>query len=461
MSPANDARVILYTGKGGVGKTSVAAAAALRCAERGARTIVLSTDAAHSLGDSLDHPLGPEPTEVAERLWAQECDIYYNLETYWGTVQSWVEALLTWRGVSDLLAEEIAVLPGMEELANLLWITRHVESGDFDVVIVDCAPTGETLRLLAFPEVGRWWMDKLLPINRQLARMVRPMARRVTDLPLPDDSVFVAMGELVEDLEKLRALLTRPGQSTLRIVVNPEKMVIREAQRSYTYLTLYDHITDALVVNRLVPASATGDFAASWRRMQQRYMREIHSMFDPLPVLQIPQFPEEVVGLERLRVMGELMHGDHDPAAVLVRERPFHIAQVDGQFELQIPAPFIDRSEAALIRRGTSWSFAWAQLAGISFCRAPWPAWSIKGHGWRRGNCGSGSRRAPRQSRRQTPPHRDSAAPWALRGGRESIGQPQHCRRLRARRPGGTPPGRLSSPVRRSAERGLGYVPEA
>lgn len=195
MSSGSDTRVLLYTGKGGVGKTSVAAAAALQCAERGARTIVLSTDAAHSLGDSLDVQLGPAPVNVTDRLWAQECDIYYNLEAYWGTVQSWVEALLTWRGVSDLMAEEIAVLPGMEELANLLWITRHVESGDYDVVIVDCAPTGETLRLLAFPEVGRWWMDKLLPINRQLARMVRPVARRVADLPMPEDSVFVAMGE--------------------------------------------------------------------------------------------------------------------------------------------------------------------------------------------------------------------------------------------------------------------------
>ena len=184
-----------------------------------------------------------------------------------GTVQAWFEALLTWRGVSDLMAEEIAVLPRMEELANQLWINRHVESGDYDVVIMDCAPTGETLRLLAFPEVGRWWMDKLLPINRQLARIVRPVARRVTDLPMPEHSVFVAMGELVEELEKLRKLLTRPKQSTVRIVVNAEKMVIREAQRSYTYLTLYDHITDALVVNRLVPETADGDFAASWRRM--------------------------------------------------------------------------------------------------------------------------------------------------------------------------------------------------
>ena len=289
---------------------------------------------------------------MTERLWAQECDIYYNLETYWGTVQSWVEALLTWRGVSDLLAEEIAVLPGMEELANLLWITRHVESGDFDVVIVDCAPTGETLRLLAFPEVGRWWMDKLLPINRQLARMIRPMARRVTDLPLPDDSVFVAMGELVEDLEKLRALLTRPGPVDLEDCGEPrEDGDSRGAAQLYLPDPVRPHHRRA---SGEPPRSRVGHgrLCRELAPHAAAHMREIHAMFDPLPVLQIPQFPEEVVGLERLRVMGELMHGDHDPAAVLVRERPFHIAQVDGQFELQIPAPFIDRSDAALIRRG-------------------------------------------------------------------------------------------------------------
>lgn len=352
MTSNHRPRIILYTGKGGVGKTSVAAAAALCCAERGLCTLVMSTDVAHSLGDSLDLPVGPEPTPIVDHLWAQECDIYYNLETYWGSVQSWVEALLVWRGMNDLMAEEIAVLPGMEELANLLWINRHAEGDEFDVVIVDCAPTGETLRLLSMPDVGRWWMEKLLPINRQLARLVRPMARRVTDMPLPEDDVFDSMGDLVVEMEKLRALLTRHGQSSARLVVNPEKMVVREAQRSYTHLTLYDHVTDAVVANRVIPDSATGEFAENWRRMQARYLDDIHAMFEPVPILEVPQYPDEVVGLEKLRRMADAMHGSDDPSAVLVTDKPYCVEAMDGGYEFQIPAPFIDKTATSLIRRG-------------------------------------------------------------------------------------------------------------
>ena len=345
-------RILLYTGKGGVGKTSVAAAAALRCADAGLRTVVLSTDTAHSLGDSLDTPLGPVPKAVVDNLWAQECDVYYNLETYWGTVQNWVEAVLTWRGMDNVLAEEIAVFPGMEELANLLWVNRHASSGDYDVVVVDCAPTGETLRLLAFPEVGRWWLDKLLPINRHLARMVRPMARRVTDLPLPEDDVFEAMTDLVDELQQLHETLTASGVTTVRLVVNPERMVIREAQRSYTYLTLYDHITDAVVVNRVVPQEAEGRFAEERRAMQAPYLNDIHAMFDPIPILRVQQFSHEVLGLERLRSMGAQMHADCDPADRLIDYKPYEIVEVEGGFEFRIPAPFLEKSDASLIRRG-------------------------------------------------------------------------------------------------------------
>ncbi len=345
-------RILLYTGKGGVGKTSVAAAAALRCADAGLRTVVLSTDTAHSLGDSLDTPLGPVPKPVVDNLWAQECDVYYNLETYWGTVQNWVEAVLTWRGMDNVLADEIAVFPGMEELANLLWVNRHASSGEYDVVVVDCAPTGETLRLLAFPEVGRWWLDKLLPINRHLARMVRPMARRVTDLPLPEDDVFEAMTDLVDELQQLHDTLTASNTTTVRLVVNPERMVIREAQRSYTYLTLYDHITDAVIVNRVVPEEAEGRFAEQRRAMQAPYLGDIHAMFDPIPILQVHQFAEEVVGLERLRVMGAQMHATCAPAERLIDYKPYEIAEVKGGFEFRIPAPFLEKSNASLIRRG-------------------------------------------------------------------------------------------------------------
>ena len=345
-------RILLYTGKGGVGKTSVAAAAALRCADAGLRTVVLSTDTAHSLGDSLDTQLGPVPKPVVDNLWAQECDVYYNLETYWGTVQNWVEAVLTWRGMDNVLAEEIAVFPGMEELANLLWVNRHASSGEYDVVVVDCAPTGETLRLLAFPEVGRWWLDKLLPINRHLARMVRPMARRVTDLPLPEDDVFEAMTDLVDELQELHDTLTSSNTTTVRLVVNPEKMVIREAQRSYTYLTLYDHITDAVVVNRVVPDEAEGRFAEQRRAMQAPYLQDIHAMFDPIPILRVHQFSHEVVGLERLRVMGAQMHATCEPSDRLIDYKPYEIVEVDGGFEFRIPAPFLEKSDASLVRRG-------------------------------------------------------------------------------------------------------------
>ena len=352
MKTETSPRILLYTGKGGVGKTTTAAATALRCADAGLRTVVLSTDTAHSLGDSLETDLGPVPKKVSDNLWAQECDVYYNLETYWGTVQSWGEALLTWRGMDNVMAEEIAVFPGMEELANLLWVNRHASSGEFDVIVVDCAPTGETLRLLAFPEVGRWWIDKLLPINRQLTRIVRPMARRVTDLPFPEDDVFVAMTDLVDQLDRRHQLLTDSNSATVRLVVNPEKMVIREAQRSYTYLTLYDHVTDAIVVNRVIPKEADGSFAEQIRQMQAPHLKIIHEIFDPTPVLEVEQFPSEILGLEQLRKMGQRLHHNHPAEDVLMTYKPYEIVPIEGGFEFQIPAQFLDKDDATLVRRG-------------------------------------------------------------------------------------------------------------
>ena len=240
----------------------------------------------------------------------------------------------------------------MEELANLLWVNRHASSGEFDVIVVDCAPTGETLRLLAFPEVGRWWIDKLLPINRQLTRIVRPMARRVTDLPFPEDDVFVAMTDLVDQLDRLHQLLTDSNSATVRLVVNPEKMVIREAQRSYTYLTLYDHVTDAIVVNRVIPKEADGSFAEQLRQMQAPHLKNIHEIFDPTPVLEVEQFPSEILGLEQLRKMGQRLHHNHPAEDVLMTYKPYEIVPIEGGFEFQIPAQFLDKADATLVRRG-------------------------------------------------------------------------------------------------------------
>src|SRR5919198_5728803 len=240
-------RTILYTGKGGVGKTSVAASTALAIARRGYRTVVLSTDPAHSLSDSLETQLGPAPVRVADNLWGQEVQAEAEMERHWNAVQRWLGSVLSDRGVDRILAEELTVPPGMDEIFALLQLKRHYESGEFDVVVVDCAPTGETLRLLSFPEVAQWWLEKIFPIERQAARLIRPVAQRMLDIPFPSDEVFESVKTLFERLGRMRALLADKRMSTVRLVLNPEKMVIKEAQRTFTYLNLYGYLTDAIV----------------------------------------------------------------------------------------------------------------------------------------------------------------------------------------------------------------------
>jgi arsenite/tail-anchored protein-transporting ATPase len=250
-------RTILYTGKGGVGKTSVAAATARHCAASGLRTVVLSTDPAHSLSDSLEAELGPDPTPLAERLWGQEVQAQRELEENWGAVQRWLGELLSDRGVMEIAAEELTVPPGMDELVSLLQIKRHHESGEFDVIVVDCAPTGETLRLLSFPDIARWWLDKVLPWERRVAAAARPLARTLLDVQLPTDDVFTDVQRLVRNLVSMNEILRDRRHATIRLVMNPDRMVIREAQRTFTYLNLYGYLTDAVVV--------TGCSRTRWR----------------------------------------------------------------------------------------------------------------------------------------------------------------------------------------------------
>ncbi len=262
MVAAGDMRILLYTGKGGVGKTSAAAATALRCAELGYRTVVLSTDTAHSLADSFDLPLGPEPVGIGPNLWGQEADVYYSIEKHWATLQQYLAAVFTWQGIGDLLAEEIAVIPGMEEGIGLLWIDQHHREGRFDVIIVDCSPTAETLRLLSLPDTGRWWFERLFPIGKRATLMLGPLVRPFLDnMPLPDRDTLDAAKALFDQLGDLYRLLTDPEVSSVRLVMNPEMMVIREAQRSYTYLNLYGYATDAVICNRIFPAAEDGYFA--------------------------------------------------------------------------------------------------------------------------------------------------------------------------------------------------------
>lgn len=345
-------RILLYTGKGGVGKTSVAAATALRCAELGYRTIVLSTDAAHSLADSFDTTLGPEPEQITSNLWGQEIDVYYSLETYWSTLQKYLATMFSWQGVDDLVAEEMAIIPGMEQGASLLWIDQHYRQEEFDVIVVDCAPTAETLRLLSLPDTGRWWFERLFPIGRRATLMIGPLARPfLNNVPLPDRETLDAAQSLFDQLGRLHGLLTDPELSSMRLVMNPEKMVIKEAQRTYTYLNLYGYVTDSVICNRIFPEDSD-DYFAAWREAQARYMQMINDGFAPLPILTAPYFDQEVVGMEALRRLAESLFGDKDPSQLLYRGRTYNIEETDEGAVLGLPLPFASREDLSLIRSG-------------------------------------------------------------------------------------------------------------
>lgn len=345
-------RIILYTGKGGVGKTSTAAATALRCAERGQRTIVMSTDLAHSLADSFDRPLSPEPIQVAPNLWAQESDVYYNVAKYYSVIQDWMHSLFTWRGLDDVMAEELAVVPGMDEVASLFWIAEHHDTGLYDTIIVDCAPTGETLRLLAMPESARWWLEKVLPVQRRLAQVAGPVVRRMTGMPVPDRAIFDAGEDLFRRLDRMHTLLADPDLTTVRLVVNAEKMVIKEAQRTFTYLNLYGYAVDLVVCNRMLPDEADGGYFATWRRQQARHWQLLEEGFTPLPIRTIPYFEQEVVGLEMLRRLGEALFGEGDPSALYYRGRTYEVRRQDGRYLLEMALPFVEKAEVSAKRLG-------------------------------------------------------------------------------------------------------------
>jgi arsenite-transporting ATPase len=344
-------RILLYTGKGGVGKTSIAAATALLCAERGYRTIVLSTDIAHSLADAFDVPLGPEPTEIAPNLWGQEPDVYFNIARYWRTIQNYVAELFAWRGLDEVMAEEMTVLPGMDELGNLLWIVDHVDSGAYDVIVVDAAPTGETLRLLALPEASRWWIERIAPIGRRVSKLGRPVIERMLGVPVPRDEVFAAAERLLGRLAQVHRLLSDPDRSSVRITLALDKLSVAEARRSFTYFHLFGYPSDLVICNRVLPADS-GPFFARLRTAQQGYLPIVEQEFGPVPVRTVQQFDHEMVGVDRLREIGTALFGAEDPTAVYYRGEPYRVLREDGYYVLQVALPFTSREELRLTRHG-------------------------------------------------------------------------------------------------------------
>jgi arsenite/tail-anchored protein-transporting ATPase len=348
-------RILLYTGKGGVGKTSIAAATALMSARRGNRTIVLSTDIAHSLADAFDLPLGPEPTEIAPNLWGQEPDVYHNIARYWSTIQRYMAELFSWRGLDQVLAEEMTVLPGMDELGNLLWIADHVESGDYDVIVVDAAPTGETLRLLSLPEASRWWIERIAPIGRRVSRIGRPMLERMIGVPMPRDEVFAAAERLLARLDKVHRLLADPERSSVRIALNLERLSIVEAQRSFTYFHLFGYPSDLVIANRVLPEArhgAAADAFANLRATQQQYLPEVVAQYAPVPVRTVPQFDREMIGVDRLTEIGRALFGEDDPTSFFYRGRPYQVRAEAGEHVLEVALPFTTREDVHITRDG-------------------------------------------------------------------------------------------------------------
>ena len=338
-------RTILYTGKGGVGKTSVAAATARRCAAAGLRTVVLSTDPAHSLSDSLEAEFGAQPTQVGDNLFGQEVQAQEEMERHWDSVQGWLGSMLEERGVDRIAAEELTVPPGMDELFSLLQIKRHHEEGEFDCVVVDCAPTGETLRLLSFPDVVTWWLERILPSQRRLA----PFARTLFDLPLPGDGVFDDVERLARNLVAMNQILRDRSRTSVRLVMNPDRMVVKEAMRTFTYLNLYGYLTDAVVVNRLLPAE--GYFAA-WSVTQQEQLDLVRSAFDPVPVLTARYMEREVVGAEMLDRLAAEIFEERDPAAILHTELAQQLVTDNGRATLRVSVPFAEKGDLSLRKIG-------------------------------------------------------------------------------------------------------------
>jgi arsenite/tail-anchored protein-transporting ATPase len=345
-------RTILYTGKGGVGKTSVAAATARACAAAGLRTIVLSTDPAHSLSDSLEADLSSDVTACGKNLWGQEVQAQEEMERHWEAVQEWLGELLAERGVDRITADELTVPPGMDELFSLLQLKRHHESREFDVIVVDCAPTGETLRLLSFPDVAGWWLEKALPFERRLVAVARPFARAMLDLPLPSEPVFDDVERLVRNLVAMNVILRDRATTSIRLVMNPDRMVIRESMRTFTYLNLYGYLTDAVVVNRVFPDEVADGYFAAWHAVQQDQMDLVRSAFSPVPILTAPYFDTEVVGPAMLDRLAAEVFGGHDAAAVLHDDLSQELETENGSAVLRLPIPFVEKADIGLKKIG-------------------------------------------------------------------------------------------------------------
>lgn len=342
-------RLILYLGKGGVGKTTTAAATAVRASELGYRTLVVSTDVAHSLADALDAPLGSLPTELGERLWGQEINVLDEVRQHWGDLREYLAALLRRKGVDEVAAEELAIIPGMEEVVSLLHIRRQARDGNFDVVVVDAAPTGETVRLLTMPETFQWYAGRIAEWDQGTMKAARPFVKAL----MPSVDIFATVQRLTEGVENLRETLTDPEISSYRLVVNPERMVLKEAQRASTYLALFGYPVDGVVLNRVIPPEAAeGEFMRQLAEIQQGYRQQVYNTFEPLPIWESPYFARDLRGLEDLSLIGQKLFPDTDPVKVQFRGKTHEIVRDGDDYLMRMPLPHIEIGKVSLVKRG-------------------------------------------------------------------------------------------------------------
>ena len=343
-------RIILFTGKGGVGKTTSAAATALRCAQEGYKTLVVSTDPAHSLSDALNVELKPEPTKIAENLWGQEFDVYYSMKKHWNNMRNLMLTVFRWQGVKNIVAEELSVLPGMEEASAFLWIEQYYREKTWDVLIIDSAPTGETLTLLSLPQVMQSWINKAMP--KMAIKTFGSIIRKTSGVPI--DKGFEELDKLFGKLENVQKIMLDPRVCSIRIVANPERMVIQEAKRAYTYLQLYGYNVDGIIVNRILPEEMGGEGSVfeKYLKSQTEYLQEIDESFSPLPIFKVKHVGQEVFGLELLDTIGRNIYGELDPKKIFHRESPFAVKEEKDHYVISMHLPFIGSSDFKLNKYG-------------------------------------------------------------------------------------------------------------
>ena len=345
-------RILLFTGKGGVGKTTVAAATAVRAARAGRRTLITSTDPAHSLADSFGVELGDRVSEIEPNLWAEQIDSQARLEQNWRDIQEHVISLLNWMGVDSVEAEELSVIPGLDEIFSLTDMRRHVDAGKYDLLVIDCAPTAETLRLLSLPEVMNWYIERIFPIQRGVVKTIRPVLTRVTTMPIPDDRIFNAVMRLHRNLDAVRKILVDEKQSSVRLVVNAEKMVIAEARRTYTYLALFGYRVDAVIANRIIPDHVTDPYFVKWKEIQAEHLTTIRDSFQPVPLLTARLFDQEIIGGDLLEQLGQEVYGDSEGSEILHRDQPIRVRKRGAYYVLSMRLPFADREDLDIYRKG-------------------------------------------------------------------------------------------------------------